>query len=273
MKAKYLLLLAGVVSGLATQVAYAADIPVRARPVEAPAGYDWTGVYIGGFVGGATESRVDVTEGVSRGPLIPVGTCYNFPNCAPYNSNLGDSVIGGLTLGFNLQFNQSPVVMGIEGEGGYLRLQRSFVDPNSIPTAGSDTINTAKIGDWYGVVAARFGYTWNRTLVYIKGGGAITEIKASVADTCTVAPCGAATVTTAGTKTLGGYALGAGLEWAWTANISVKAEYLFIGLNDPGLLSCGLGGGTAAGTTFCWNNDFNGIHTAKVGFNYRFSMQ
>ncbi len=274
MKTKHLLSLAGAaVFSLAAQMAYAADIPVRVRQFEAPvAVYDWTGAYIGGFVGGAGISDVDVTEGVSRGGVFPVGTCYNAPRCVPYGRDLNNSVIGGVTLGYNLQFNQSPVVMGIEGEAGYLRLQRSFVDPNSIPV-GSDTLNAAKIGDWYAVLAARFGYSWNRTLVYVKGGGAITDIKATVSDTCTLGPCSPGTIAASGSKTVSGFALGAGLEWAWTSNISVKAEYLFLGLNHFVLASCGAGGAAAAGSTFCWNHDFGGIHTAKVGLNYRFSAR
>ena len=109
-------------------------------------------------------------------------------------------------------------------------------------------------------------------MVYVKGGAAITEFKASTVDTCTVAPCGGGTVAASGNKTDFGWALGGGFEWAWTDNVSLKAEYLFLNF-DRTVAACGAGGGTAAGSIFCWNNNFDGVHTAKVGINYRFTSR
>jgi outer membrane immunogenic protein len=70
-------------------------------------------------------------------------------------------------------------------------------------------------------------------------------------------------------------ALGGGLEWALASNWSVKAEYMFIGLGDRHVsTTCGsanLGSGaTVGGGQFCFDHEFSGIHTAKIGLNYRF---
>jgi len=64
---------------------------------------------------------------------------------------------------------------------------------------------------------------------------------------------------------------GGGAEWAFAQNWSVKGEYLFLGL-DNGVAACGPGGGRLflPNLTFCSNHSFNGIHTAKVGVNYKF---
>jgi hypothetical protein len=35
---------------------------------------------------------------------------------------------------------------------------------------------------------------------------------------------------------------------------------------------CGAGGGSVAGTNFCSSHSIDGIHTAKVGVNYRFNF-
>ena len=57
---------------------------------------------------------------------------------------------------------------------------------------------------------------------------------------------------------------GRGIEWAFTDNWTVKMEYLFLDLNDN-QATCGLGGGTI----FCANHTLNGVHTTKLGLNYK----
>ena len=57
---------------------------------------------------------------------------------------------------------------------------------------------------------------------------------------------------------------GAGIEWAWTGNWTLKMEYLFLDLNDTYGV-CGPGGGT----TFCSGHSLGGIHTTKLGLNYK----
>ena len=63
---------------------------------------------------------------------------------------------------------------------------------------------------------------------------------------------------------------GGGLEFALGQNWSIKGEYMYIDTRDT-FAVCGAGAGTAAGSTFCWNHNTPGIHTAKVGVNYRFN--
>ncbi len=56
-------------------------------------------------------------------------------------------------------------------------------------------------------------------------------------------------------------ALGGGAEWMFAPQWSVKAEYLFLGFDDN-VETCDIG--------FCWNHDFRGVHTVKVGLDYHF---
>jgi outer membrane immunogenic protein len=128
------------------------------------------------------------------------------------------------------------------------------------------------------MITGRLGYAWGQTLFYVKGGAAFVPVQASVFDQCTTtaAGCGNWLISTSVSDTFTTGTLGGGVEWAFASNWSVKVEYMFIGISDHhGLATCGLattGTGTIiGGGQFCFNHDFDGgIHTAKIGLNYRF---
>lgn len=260
--------LAALSIGAVCGTAGAADMAVKAPLRPAAPAWSWSGCYVGGYVGGAGGRDVNATEPVSLGGAFPAGTFYNAPLGAPYSAGLGSSVIGGGSLGCNWQWN-SPLVVGIEGDIGAMRLRSSVVDPNSIPTLGGDTTSTARLGDWYGVIAGRIGYGFGRTLIYAKGGAAFSTVHGTWVDNCTTGGCGAGTLNASGSTNVTGGAFGGGLEYAFDRHWSVKAEYLFLAL-DRTLNVCGPGGATAAGSTFCGTEKFNGVHTGVVGLNYHF---
>ena len=254
--------------------ALAADLPTKAPIVKAPPQvivFNWTGCYLGGYGGGAWGNKVDTFDPQSTGGAFPAGTFYNRPtantaNGGAFSFDLGSSAIAGGTLGCNWQAPGSAFVLGIEGEGGFLRVKETAVDPFSLP--GGDTFAEARIGDWYAVAAGRLGFAVDRTLFYAKGGVGFTEVKASFSDTCTTGVCGPGTLATTGSKDRAFWVAGGGIEYAFDYNWSVKAEYLFLGL-DHTISTCGPGGGAAAGSTFCSTMNVDGIHTAKIGINYR----
>jgi outer membrane immunogenic protein len=241
----------------------AADLPVKA-PM-APPLPTWSGCYMGGFGGGATSSNVDVT---SPGDTV-TGAFYNPPGAA-YSYSTGPSFIAGGTLGCNWQQPGLGLVIGMEGEAGYLHLSKGVVDPNSIARFGSDTLDTTTIGDWYGVVAARFGWAYGPALFYTKAGIVMTPVNSTVVDTCTAAPCGTGTLNATGNAPFAGWTAGAGIEYMFAPRWSVKAEYLYFGLNTQTYQVCGAGGGTAAGASFCGNHTLTGVSTGKLGVNFYF---
>jgi outer membrane immunogenic protein len=247
-------------------VAQAADVAPSAviyQPMPRPTFFSWDGFYVGGFIGGAWHGAVNVGEGVSQTGL----GCYNV-TCAPYNYDLKSSFLGGGTIGFNWQAGS--FVFGLEGELGFLDLKGSAVDPNSAPFA-SDTTNTAKIGPWYSLATMRFGFAWDRVLFYMKGGGAFLHLDTSAVDNCVTGACGAAVINATGGKTVATWTLGGGIEWAFARHWTVKAEYMYLGVDET-VTACGVAGGAvaAAGSTFCWSHQFEGLHTGKVGFNFKF---
>jgi len=203
-----------------------------------------------------------------------------------WNVSLDSSFLGGGTLGCNWQPLGTAFVLGIEGEGGYLKLQGSAFDPlisAVLPVAAvrgtPDVLGSAKIGNGYGMITGRLGYAWGPALIYVKGGAAFVSVQASILDQCNTVPagCGNWLIATSGSQTRTTGTVGGGLEWAlpyqWR-NWSIKAEYMFIGLGHDTLTTCGTAispaGTPVGGGQFCFNHDFSGIHTAKIGLNYRF---
>jgi len=234
--------------------------------------------YLGGYAGGATQTReVNAWDPASTGGAFPRGTLYNpaannhpvhRADIGEFNYDLNPSVIGGGTLGCNWQ-RSSPFVFGIEGEAGYIKVSGSTVAPYSV-YSGSDTVASTTIGNWYASVAGRFGYAWDRVLVYFKGGVGFSNINLSVIDTCSAAPCSPGLLTATGSTNQPFWVGGVGVEYAVNSTWSIKGEFLNLGIYKK-FEVCGPGAMAAAGSTFCGSHNIEGVRTYKVGLNYHFN--
>jgi outer membrane immunogenic protein len=240
--------------------ATAADLgprPVyKAPPAVAPMPiFSWTGPYVGLFAGYGW-GKADATEPINAA----TGFFYNFGS-SPYSFD-ADGFFGGGTLGYNWQ--SGAFVLGVEGELGYLGLKGSRIDPNGIAIGTPDTTTTFK-SDLYGAVTGRFGMPVGNVLYYAKGGGAFLNAKATTIDQCIAPPvgCGVGILSMSGDKTMFGWTVGGGVEWAYAANWTAKVEYAYF---DFGKL------GTTGVSTFA-EHETQSIdvtaHTIKFGVNYR----
>lgn len=247
--------------------------PPPPMPVLAP---NWTGFYLGGFVGGNTGNLVTAREPQVRpGGTFPPGTFYNAVPAGSgglYRYSLQGDVMGGGTLGYNWQPMGASWLLGIEGEGGRLRVHGSTIDPFSLPFGSGDSTDTSEFGPWYGAVTGRLGWLLGNgnLLLYGKGGVGFTNFKTTFSDTCATAPCGPGLLRATGSKTDVFPVGGAGLDYLINPSWSVKVEYLYMGLSDPTTI-CGPGGGTSAGNTVCSTRSTSeGAHTVKMGLNFHF---
>lgn len=236
--------------------------------------YDWTGIYIGGFVGGAAAAKITATE-----PLrIDNNTNWFRPFHQSYRDDSSSSFIGGATIGYNWRLGKTPYLVSLEGEYGYLNANGHSLDANQIPYAAltnNTTLNTSSnrsnIGGAYGYALAggRIAYAHERMLFYVKSGAVFTKIVNKYHSVKTE-PDVVAYLHTAGASNTTGYGIGGGIEYAppfkALANVSVKIEYLYLGINrtlrSDGHCSC----------DFLWTmkEQISGIHTAKLGMNYKF---
>lgn len=180
----------------------APPMPTKAPPiVYAPKLFDWTGIYVGGHLGGG------FSQSSWRDPITGIGngTFNNF------------GFLGGAQVGANVQFNR--LVLGLEGDFSWTSLKASSRD--SI----GETIRTTV--PWTSTITGRVGAAFDRLLVYGKGGLALAQDRSNLTD------LGGNTVTNSFMRK--GWTAGGGLEYAFDAHWSAKIEYDFLGFGSQAL--------------------------------------
>ncbi len=230
----------------------AAAVMPRKAPVKALGTFipptNWTGFYVGGFLGveyGNTDIRFVGAGGIGNNPRVLGG-------------------MGGVQAGYNYQFANN-FVIGVEGDVGAVNLRGSRTCTTGIDFAAS--LNCQNSANWMATVAGRAGYSWNRTLVYVKAGGAWSDDRVNVS--CIFGPIGFCFnqfgAPTNGFSTSGhrsGWLVGYGTEFDLGKNWSAKAEYDYIDLGTRTALA------TDGVTTM---RNYGAINQVKIGVNYRFS--
>ena len=222
--------------------AMAADMPVKAPPAQAPvAVFNWSGCYIGGNIGGARLKR-ELSDNFSGQDWSRTGD--------------GVFIVGG-QLGCNYQFNS--FVLGVEGDfdwGG----DRDTGD--GVVIAGN-TFRASVDNKWISTLAARFGFTAGSLLFYGKAGVGWVKIEDI---TITNVTTGGSFVGN-GSYTARGPMLGLGLEYGFSNNWSIKAEYDHIRISDRTFTVVGGPFPSLVGNTF---TSQRGVQELKFGLNYRF---
>ncbi|HEY6022549.1 MAG TPA: outer membrane beta-barrel protein, partial [Pseudolabrys sp.] len=204
-----------VATGLLASASYAADMPAK-MPVKAPppAGYSWTGFYIG----------VNGGYGVARDP----SALFNFTNPPPGTQQFADSwnlapagVLGGIQAGYNYQIDRW--VFGIEAD-----FQGSD-QKDSVCLICSTASGAAFVDQkmpWFGTVRGRIGWAAGPILSYFTGGWAYGRVETNLS-------FGSAAAGFAGASTRdnrSGWTIGTGLEAALAGNWTAKVEYLYASL-------------------------------------------
>ncbi|MBX9759954.1 MAG: porin family protein [Beijerinckiaceae bacterium] len=219
---------------IAAASAQAADLPRRtyaAPPSVAayvPPVFSWTGFYVG------------MNAGYGWGSLGGAGnTTFGKPS---------GFVFGG-TAGYNYQINQ--FVLGVEGDINWTNVDstgRTLV--GALPAR--TVFNTADVS-WMGTLRARAGYSVDRALLYVTAGYAGASLDQKYND---------ATLAIGGSDSSwrNGWAAGAGIEYAFTRNISAKTEYLYTSFSSQNLFN---------GTPYVAQSELS-MSLVRAGVNYRF---
>ena len=219
--------------------------PAYKAPAMVPA-FSWTGFYVGGNIGGAWAHR-DVTDSLFG---------LNFSN----GNNNGVFIAGG-QVGGNYQFGN--FVVGVEGTFDWASNNNNSTTGIAVP--GGNIIQVTSNNTWISTLAARLGVAYDRVLFYGKGGGAwVGNNSFTVTNVST-----SASITGSNSNTTSGWLVGAGLEWAFANNWTLKVEYDYIGLNGR-TFTVPAGSPFLAGDTFTTGG--NNIQMATVGINFLFNM-
>ncbi len=165
---------------------------------------------------------------------------------------------GGGQIGYNYQLGS--FVLGLEGDIGYAGLSKSGFARNAF----APDVTTSADGGFVATLRPRIGYTFDRLLVYGTAGLAVANLRTSITDSCTVAPCNANTIAVSKDSTRLGLAIGAGLEYKLDQHWTTKVEYLHTGFG--GTAATGMG---ADGNSYSWRNSLD-ENTVRAGLNYKF---
>ena len=202
------------VGALIASAVSAADLPAQTKakpaPIAALTSADWTGFYLGLYAG------LGVQQSHGKDPTGRTG-----PGEVEF---IGQGFTGGATAGYNYQFFPNWVA-GLEGDFGYLGLDRKFTDYFPDPDFNSKT-------SWIGTLRARLGYSSGPSFDYVTGGAAFVHVT-DVNDPSLTA-LGGSRVSRSQTHV--GFALGGGIETRLGGNWTAKAEHLYVDVGDGDLL-------------------------------------
>ena len=211
----------GILSALALVAlggtAFAADLPSRKGPVYAPIApiFTWTGFYVGANAGVIFNDNNISTAGNAANTIANVAANRRTPSL----SNDEQSFTVGGQVGYNYQMGSW--VLGAEADLNYVdrKSNSTFLSALGDPSTYRQEL------DYLGTVRLRVGYAFDRVLVYATGGlayGDVTNTANFFANTAG----NPLAFTGRSSDVEVGYAVGGGVEYAFTNNISLKAEYL-----------------------------------------------
>ena len=219
--------------------------------VDVDTAFDWSGFYIG--LNGGYAFGGDDRVGVG---LTPGGPSF---------ADVGDvdmsGIFGGGQIGWNWQIDS--FVLGVEGDLQIADIDGEF--STSDAGTGNDYEGSSEVG-FFGTARLRAGWAIDHLLLYGTGGLAYVDMDYDVdfendfGDTASMSD----------DDGIWGYALGGGAEFAFNEAMSVKAEYLYIGLESDevsGRVRDFAGDPTGQIATTVMTPSF---HTVRVGFNWRF---
>lgn len=228
--------------------ALAADLPSRrAPPVYVPPPplpvFTWTGLYVGGQVGYAFGHDQSEADAPGLGGLAAAG-----------GSTSG--IIGGAHVGYNYAvpafggLGAARLVFGVEGD-----VDGSSTSANyALGTVGTTLKHTIQ-----GSGRGRLGIAIDRVLFYATGGVAVGGLSNSYANSLNG-------LSDSSDRTRVGYTYGGGIEYAFSNNWSVRAEYR---RTDFGKVTDNLVNSSGGGVNVRSREVENRV---QAGFSYKFDL-
>ena len=275
-------------------MAMAADLPMKAAPMVAPVP-TWTGCYVGGNAGWI--------GGNDRYSLAPSNSYLTAPGAAapPNTAGTGDFAVDVLALshsysghssgglvGAQVGCNQQTglVVLGVEADWQWTSEKNSVLagyaafanlgNPAFTNAAHAEGVSSSL--NSFGTFRARGGYDFNNLFLYATGGIAIGDSRSNTNVSFATFPTlpvynGAVHIGSLSEVNVG-WVIGAGAEWAFAPNWSLKAEYLYVDFGTRAYLSplVAAAAPAAVNTGYFWTTSVReSDNIVRVGVNYKFN--
>ncbi len=269
------ILLASVALVSVSALASAADLPTR-MAAPAPVAYaapvfTWTGFYVGVNAGAAWSGK----DGCAMGGDYNNGTYTSWNGYgATCDSDRNTSFIGGGQAGFNYQMGA--LVLGLEGDIDWMgRGHGHGYDYDSTttyveggPYEGTYSYRGGHAGETLSTIRGRLGFGIDRALFYVTGGVAFRDSGSNGTVVYDDGNGGVYNYTHTSSDNNVGWAIGGGLEYALTNNVSAKLEYIHAQFDkDNGYYtSTDI---NAPAMAFSGKRD-NSVDAVRVGLNFRF---
>ncbi len=260
---------------------------MTAPPLPATATYDWSGCYAG-LNAGAIVSDERYSLATAGGFLQNNNLFSNPANSSQVGHSFASHATGftgGGQIGCNKQIGI--LVLGVEADfdhTGQLGSTASFGPAGPIIGANDPARNhvssqidrVGQDGDWYSTIRGRVGLSATPTLLlYATGGLAVARISSAANVTFGADRFFLSNNAFAGSysETRTGWTIGAGTEWAFLPNWSLRAEYLYLDFGSFSYaLACTVPSCSNAPTIpYAWSAHVQSAdHIFRVGLNYAF---
>jgi outer membrane immunogenic protein len=192
-------------------VASAADLPARVAPaapmIAAVPVFTWTGFYVGVNAGYGWNTNDERYYDTTLGIVVD-------------NSSDG-GFVGGGQIGYNMQFGS--FVVGVETD-----LQYADIGGSNNTYVGGVYYGDRSGDAWFGTVRARAGVAFDRALIYATGGFAYGDVGHG---SSTFGDPLLGTYYASNDDVNTGWTLGGGVEYAFTNNLTMKVEGLYVNLD------------------------------------------
>jgi outer membrane immunogenic protein len=221
----------------------------RATPMIA-AGWDWSGFYWGAN-GGYGSSR-SCWDFVTAGNSTSADGCHN-----------ATGAVAGAQFGYRTQ--SSEWVFGIEAQGDWAGLRGSRASNAFFFLTPGDLTNRSRM-DAFGLFTGQIGYAFGSTLLYVKGGGAVTMARYN-----DIVTTSGTIFATASDPRVGG-TVGVGLEYGFAPSWSMGVVYdhFFMGSRNVAFSTLVPNGGFNAGATVATDRIRQDVDLITARINYTF---
>jgi outer membrane immunogenic protein len=257
---------------LAASLALASTANSADLAVKAPAAartYNWGGCYVGANAGGS-EAGSDFTTTVGSGTHLAAPDLALVDEGGGGSSN-GPGWGGGGQVGCNWQ--SDTIVYGLEGDVAYFHTNPQFTNvqppntPSVLSSGATFTASQMLTTNYLATLRPRLGVAADKNLFYITGGAAFTNASYTQGYVDAAAPPGSGIAT--GSKTLVGWTVGAGWEYAFADHWTLRFEYLFTSFPDK-VTGTGVITDAAGGSNPLQGSANLVMQTARAGVNFKF---